>query len=35
MKSKDKRDVIKLARLDKNDEDINMIIEAIQEYKEN
>ena len=35
MKSKDKRDVIKLARLAKNDEDINMIIEAIQEYKEN
>lgn len=35
MKSKDIRDVIKLARLSKKDEDINMIIEAIQEYKKN
>jgi Holliday junction DNA helicase RuvB len=34
MNSKDIRDVIKVARLAKKDEDIEMIIEAIQEYKE-
>lgn len=33
MNSKDIRDVIKVARLSKNEEDIDMIIEAIQEYR--
>jgi hypothetical protein len=35
MNSKDIRDVIKIARLAKKEEDIDMIIEAIQEYQEN
>ena len=34
MNSKDLRDVIKVARLAKNEDDLDMIIEAIQEYKE-
>jgi hypothetical protein len=34
MNSKDIRDAIKVARLAKNEDDIDMIIEAIQEYKE-
>ena len=34
MNSKDIRDVIKVARLAKKEEDIDMIIEAIQEYRD-
>ena len=34
MKSKDVRDVIKVARLARNESDIDIIIEAIQEYEE-
>jgi holliday junction DNA helicase RuvB len=34
MNSKDIRDVIKVARLAKKEEDIDMIIEALQEYKD-
>ena len=32
LNSKDIRDVIKVARLARNESDIDMIIEAIQEY---
>jgi Holliday junction DNA helicase RuvB len=35
MNSKDIRDVIKVARLAKTEDDIDTIIEAIQEYREN
>jgi Holliday junction DNA helicase RuvB len=34
MNSKDIRDVLKVARLAKNESDIDMIIEAIQEYRD-
>jgi hypothetical protein len=34
MNSKDIRDVIKMARLVKKESDIDMVIEALQEYRE-